>query len=304
MSGYTMVVAVGLMALALSGCATTEVLAKKHKQRPTGSLRVVTYNIALGKWLTTHSPQLRRLGRDHSVLAALRAHPQLRDFDLLAVQEVCSDRNGEQLAALARLAPYIAFERADPERDGECRKGQALISRYPIWATGRIDLPQLRRVGRSAMWADLVVPDSSGGMAPLRIYNLHLDNRGESLFAAEGRWEQMQQVLEHIAVWREEHPDEALLVVGDFNSLAYLAHPWLRERTIVEMQRRFDSAIPEYAPTHLLQYQLDWIFYERLQLQQATVVDLVRSDHYPVVAEFIVSPTLPHDVAEVTPEPH
>ena len=158
-----------------------------------------------------------------------------------------------------------------------------------------------------ARWQSLIDCTMRSVHAALQLLNTRIrpeHNRGESFFAAEGRWGQMQAILAHIAAWREAHPDAALLVVGDFNSLANLGDPWARERTIVEMHRRYDSAISEYTPTHLLQYQLDWIFYERLQLQEASVVDLVRSDHYPVVAEFVVGPRpAPSDVAEVTSDP-
>lgn len=258
--------------------------------KPT-ALRVVSYNIALGYALEARNSAWRMISRDsYSIRAALKKHPDLRDFDILGVQEVCSDNGGRQLKRLAALGPYhVVFGRADMDRNGECRKGQAIVSRFPVEASGTLHLPQIRRIGRSAVWADVTVPTQDGRGQPLRVYNIHLDNRGESFFASEGRWVQMQAILAHIDAWRTEHPDTPLILLGDFNSLGDLVNPWDNERTIRELRDRFISAIPEYKSTHVLSHQLDWIFHDTpdaLQIRRAKVVGVVRSDHLPVVVDF------------------
>lgn len=246
-------------------------------------LRVVSYNIGLGYMLETRDPRLMRLSRkDYSILAALDRHPVLQKFDVLGLQEVCSD--DDHLARLRNLQPnlHVYFARADPHRPGECRKGQAVLSKYPIVAGGTITLTNSRRVvGRSAIWVDIELP---GHAHPLRVYNVHLENRGPDSV----RTVQTREILAHVTQWREGNPRSPVIVLGDFNSMGRRMRPFAKENCISEMEQRLRSAIPNYESTHVLDFQTDWIFFDDLRLVRAKVVDIVRSDHYPVVADFLI----------------
>ena len=247
------------------------------------NLRVVSYNIGLGYMLETRDPRLLRLSRnDFSIRAALDRHPALSDFDVLGLQEVCSD--DDTLARLRTVQPdlHVYFARADPKRAGECEKGQAVLSRYPIVAGGTITLPnRLRVVGRSAIWVDIQVP---GQYHPLRVYNVHFENRGPDSV----RTDQAREVMAHVNAWREDNPHSPVIVLGDFNSMGRRMRPFAKEHCIAEMEKLLRSVLPNYESTHVLDFQTDWIFFDALSLVRAKVVDIVRSDHYPVVADFVM----------------
>jgi endonuclease/exonuclease/phosphatase family metal-dependent hydrolase len=280
----TLLVALAVL-LGSSACATlspVNVLEGPHLGDGQ-SLRVVSYNIGLGYMLETRDPRLLRLSRrDFSIRAALDRHPALSKFDVLGLQEVCSD--DDTLVRLRQVQPdlHVYFARADPLNEGECRKGQAVLSRYPIIAGGTITLPnRLRVIGRSAIWVDIAVP---GHEQPLRVYNVHFENRGPDSV----RTEQAREVLAHVNTWRAEHPDNPVIVLGDFNSMGRRMTPHTKEHCISEMEARLHSVLPTYQATHVLDFQTDWIFFDALSLVRAKVVSIVRSDHYPLVADFVM----------------
>jgi endonuclease/exonuclease/phosphatase family metal-dependent hydrolase len=303
--------ALALLALWLPGCASWVGLRASPGQAPEASLRVVTYNIANGMMLKPRaSAQLRYSREAITVRHALRRHRALSGADIIALQEVCGARD---LPTLRSLGPYhVHFDPVHPASHDTCRKGQAVLSRWPILDAGRIQLPRLRRVNRSAMWVDVQVPTPSGPRL-VRVYNLHLENRGQTLWVQEGRWRQMQTILAHYQSWRERHPHAAVLMLGDFNSLGNLKWSSRPERTIVELHKHLRSALPLGPSTHVLRYQTDWIFYGALELESAQVVDILLSDHFPVVARFSLpargttaqgghhDPTAPHPHAAEGP---
>lgn len=282
-----------LVWLGLSGCASVSPvlsgsgLRGVEGERAETELRVVSWNVGLGVFLDHSGRRLSRLSRGGwSVRNALSHQPLLRGFDVIGLQELCSHGDGAHLKVLARVFPYHrVFGRSDPRRRGECEKGEAIFSRYPLVRSGVIQLPPTRRVGRSAVWADVAVPVGSTTQV-VRVYNVHLDNKGGLVSGSDGRWNQMQEVLAHYGRWRERNPGEAVIFLGDFNAMGGLYDPWTDERTIVEAKRVFRSAIAGFDYTWLALYQLDWIFYDAMELVEGQVVRVLLSDHYPVVATF------------------
>ncbi len=282
---YTALAAL-LAALPTTGCATLPQPPPREDATP---LRVVSWNIGLGVFIDQPHPRLSRLSREGaSVRNALAHHPDLRGFDLLALQEVCSHEDGKHLRLLDRTLPFQrVFARSDPARPGECQKGEAIYSRFPITASGVLQLPAFRRVGRSALWADVSVPTPQRPL-PLRIYNLHLDNASDHLPAPEARWRQLQPVLKHAAAWRQEHPEGAALLVGDFNTAGATLNPWAKEPAIDAAERAWQSALQGHHATWFALFQLDWIFYANLELRRARVVPLLLSDHRPLTADLLL----------------
>ncbi len=249
-------------------------------------LRVISYNIYLGKALRAERSASDEVKPLLSIARLLGRHPSLRGFDVLGLQEVCSGEAGWQLEYFDRLlreqygVSWMHFGRSDEFGSQMCERGEAVFSRHPIVAGGRIRLPNIKEE-RSAIWADIETPHG-----PLRVYNAHLENNPKGRGDANGRWLQTTVILRHLLAWRKEHPGVPLILLGDLNTTGGLLTPWRRERTITELSKILESAINRYVPTFIFPpFQLDWIFQDGLATAGARVIHTHLSDHYPVVAD-------------------
>lgn len=253
------------------------------------ALRVVTWNIDLGGMLDRSADGgVADAPKTGALVAAIAADGRLRGPDLLGVQELCAHQDGWQLRALDRVvaradAPAVhAFAIADDQGPGygHCQRGEALISRFPIVASGRLALPTVNEV-RSALWADVDV-----GGAIVRVYVAHLEARPKRS-AEEGRRRQAQVVLDHLLEWRRAHPGGPLLLMGDLNTVGNPLDSCSREATVTLLAAHLEPSVKACARTHrVLASQLDWIFSCGLKLERSGVVHLDGSDHYPVVADY------------------
>lgn len=277
------------LSLSFVACAAT------HAQRPTfdpsAVLRVATWNVHLGRALgvAPGAPEVARLLNDH---------PGLGGLELLALQELCGNGNGWQLAYFenamreAHGDAHTAFVRVDPTDAMMCERGQALVSAYPIVASGRVELPRVRQT-RAFLWADLLVPDANGRPAPLRVYVPHFENRSSTGTGTGGRAAQANAVLEHLDAWRVTHPTTPVIVMGDLNSIGQILNPGTRELAIRLLASRLEPSLPYYEPTMpTWPWQVDWIFADGLELVFSEVARIDGSDHWPVCADY-VRPTAP-----------
>ncbi|GEM_PF-1106267 len=273
----------------------------KNAQNPTSELRVVTYNIFYGKALDLERKLYPAfLKKRVSIARFLNRHSALKNFDILGLQEICEGRPGSasdqqeyfrEILRAQGISPHGRFVAANPRSNDRCRSGQMILSRFPIVESGTFELPLLRPGGKQALWVDIEVP-TVGGTKRVRVYNLHLDNRGKSLLAEKGRWKQIQTVLTHLEHWQSKNPDTPVIVLGDFNALNKLYNPWKREKTIREMSKLFQPSLKKYKATHITGHQLDWIFSRNLKLKKSRVAYKMLSDHFPVSADFEIK-TMP-----------
>ena len=156
-------------------------------------LRVVTFNIKEG----------RKIGEATSALAQ---HPDLRDADVVVLQEM--DAGGVEALAKA-LRMNSVYYPATREPNGGSDWGNAVLSPWPIEDTRKVLLPhpgRIRRRGRTATSA--LVRHPSG---PIRVYSTHL---GSPWDTSEGsRRDQVTSILDDAEASREP-----VVVAGDFNS--------------------------------------------------------------------------------------
>jgi endonuclease/exonuclease/phosphatase family metal-dependent hydrolase len=264
---------------------------------------VVTYNIAMGllcvrlERALQRSRWLRPLARILPSLARTCArHAWLSQMDVLGLQEVCladpeHGRYFEDLFRARGIDPASHHGHESPTPRLPCAKGQLLLSRFPMRATGALPLP---RVGshRAAIWADLQVPGIAGARGDLvRVYDLHLSNRdGRNWRPLDGRLRQIRVVLDHAHALEDEHPGAPAILLGDFNTLGNLWWPFGREPALREVARRFAPALPRFRPTMLWPHMIDHVFYRHLHLDAARVLYLPFSDHFPVAARFRALP--------------
>lgn len=244
------------------------------------NLRVVTFNVGMERVMDWRSRS--------TVQGVFSADPRVGRAHVLALQELCLNQPGA-LATFIELmrenhGVQYHFASYAASRGSACGKGQAVVSSYPIIDAGTLVLP---RVGarRVAIWVDLRVEGPS--YRRLRIYNVHFSNRaGWDLTPIEGRRRQACVVLQHAAQFRRRFEGAPIVVLGDFNSLGRLYDPATEEPAIDDLSRDFRATVDGFAPTMLLPYKVDWIFYSGLHLRRSKVAHVFFSDHFPVAADF------------------
>jgi endonuclease/exonuclease/phosphatase family metal-dependent hydrolase len=159
---------------------------------PEPGLRVVTFNIKEG----------RQVGEAAS---ALVRHPELRDADIVVLQEM----NAAAVEALAKALRMNSVYYPATREPGGPDWGNAVLSPWPIEDARKLLLPhpgRFRRRGRTATSA--LVRHSWGA---IRVYSTHL---GSPWDTGEGsRRDQATSILDDA-----ESRAEPVVVAGDFNS--------------------------------------------------------------------------------------
>lgn len=200
-------VALACVAAALAGCATARNYLDPAGPRYSGTssqaagapgalVRVVNWNVAYAREVDGAIEQLRN-------------HPDLRGADIVLLQEM--DAPGAEKIARALDLNWVYYPASVTPKTWR-DFGNAVLSRFPIEADGKLLLPHLGRVmnqARASTWARIRV----GGEA-WRVYSLHL---GSPLGLSGGKRADQADVVGRDAASAGE---DALLVGGDFNSHA------------------------------------------------------------------------------------
>ncbi len=245
-------------------------------ETPALRLRVATYNVHGCVGLDRQ----RSEGRIADVIASLSA-------DIVGLQELDANRQRsagvDQAALIAQqLGWNHIFQPA--MRNGDEQYGNAIISRYPLTLRRMIELPGQGtwycRETRVAMWGE-----AETELGPLQVINTHFGlGRTERFLQA-----QRLASAEHIG---SASPQDALILLGDFNSLPtsrairFLGQSLRDARIAVgegRLLRTFPTRLPAVAVDHI---------FANATLQPLSIAvhrsALARtaSDHFPLVAEF------------------
>ena len=156
-------------------------------------LRVVTFNVKEG----------RRIAQ---ATAALSAHPDLKNADVVVLQEMDADGVAAIAAALRMNSAYYPASR---QPHGGADWGNAVLSPWPLENPRKVLLPHLGRVAHRSRTATSVVVRHATG--PVRVYSTHL---GSPWDTGEGsRRDQAAHILADA-----EASEAPVVVAGDFNS--------------------------------------------------------------------------------------
>ena len=224
-----------------------------------GSLRVATWNVHSG---------VGRDGRyDPSRVAAVVVETRA---DIIALQEVGSRDASELLfGALVRHTGFHAVDGWTLRRRG-CDFGNAVLSRFPIAETARLDLTVAGCEPRGAL--DVVIAAPGG---PLRVIATHLGLRP---------YERRTQVKRILSALERETPLPTVLT-GDVNEW------YLWGRPLRWLHRHFrPTPAPATFPAWRPVFSLDRLWTEPAALLaslrvHATLLARRASDHLPLVAE-------------------
>jgi endonuclease/exonuclease/phosphatase (EEP) superfamily protein YafD len=215
------------------------------------SLRIVTFNIEHGR-------------RVEAAIAALRSHPDLREADLLFLQEMTGTGVEAVAAALSLAAAYYPASNRDG-RDSGC----AVLSRWPIERSWKVPLPhQSRTTGesRAAVGARITIGDRA-----VRAYSVHISSR--FALTPGQRTDQVETVLADVA-----SSQEPVILAGDLNGHGIGRH----------FERAGFTWVSRDAGPSLMGFSIDHVFVRGLPGMTAWsgVAREVRdaSDHRPVWA--------------------
>jgi endonuclease/exonuclease/phosphatase family metal-dependent hydrolase len=173
------------------------------------ALRIVTWNIHKG---------IGGVDRRYRLERVVETLQQMRP-DVVLMQEVDEGvprSKGERQVDLIGDAIELRHRAYEPHKTlTRGHYGNAILSRFPLEHTGKLDLSKRLRIKRAALHARLSIPLSQSGRKHLHlwIYNVHLGLE---------EWERRGQ-LRRVLDWHASHhptcPDTAVLVGGDFNDV-------------------------------------------------------------------------------------
>ena len=208
---------------------------------------------------------------------------QVRHADVFLLQEVRRYTNDESAMphALARaLDMHCAFAPGDRMDDGSSR-GVAILSRYPLSAPAVIQLQRhrLKFKNRQRVALGVTVATPAG---PVRIFNLHLDNRVNS----RQKSEQLIPVVKAAAGFAGPR-----IIGGDFNTgdIYWVGHlmpvPYLQRqsRTVRDLMTSsgYSDPFERFGSTFdFFSLRLDWIWLQDLSAASSGVEPLRFSDHH------------------------
>lgn len=135
----------------------------------------------------------------------LRTHPELRNADVILLQEM--DAPGAKMAADSLRMHYVYYPAVYNKLAGQ-DIGNAILSRWPITADAKLMLPQRSRYAKTQRIATAATIDFAG--RPLRVYSTHLGTPLDVGSAA--RAEQLRFILADAARY------DLAILGGDMNS--------------------------------------------------------------------------------------
>jgi endonuclease/exonuclease/phosphatase family metal-dependent hydrolase len=236
------------------------------------ALHVVEYNV--------------HMERGEKIVDALQHDPELRDADVIIMEEIHRSYLGCSAACVVGKAFGFYEIYAPGAAAGDGDDGIAIVSRAPITSSQVIELPHYDVHINAARRIALAATIEREG-EPITVYAVHLENR----LTVSQRRTQMLPVLEHAA---KQHTP--VIIAGDFNTspFTWIAHliPILtgtQDDSLEALVRKhgFDTPVVDSGPTsRFLAMKLDAIYtrgFRTTDFATAEASDL--SDHLALWAK-------------------
>lgn len=181
------------------------------------TVRVLSFNIAHGRGATNDNWKGGADGKVQRLVdIAELIHDSTADVVVLNEVDFCSTWSGHQNQARA-IALQAGFPFWVEQRNFDCRFiygswkfGNAVLSRFPIVATGAVDFPALRTSEQilAGCKQGVICTLQLSKSQQIRILAVHLDDRSEDIRAASAK----------IIIEAAESSPVPTFAVGDFNS--------------------------------------------------------------------------------------
>ena len=298
MSSFLLALWIGVEPASLALEDSRSLLEDHVPSAPQEGARIPSPNITVVSLNTAQEEDSQR------ILRTLAASALMREADVYAFQEVVTRAGTPVVEEVARqLGHHVAFapsthpallETANgDQRDlaSDDDQGLAILSRYPI--TDAVVLPLERH---DVVWHNrrrftlAVTVETPAG--PVRIWNIHLDNRINS----SDRLEQLAPVLAQARDHAGAHGDTARIIAGDFNTNNFF---WIGHIMPIPVPGSHTSAVRKAMEEAGFQTpfedslitlprvlrHLDWIFMDRLEALASGVEPVEFSDHRAVWAQ-------------------
>lgn len=192
-----------LLPLLIAACST-----RANYLDPSGprSIGPITGELPTAEWrqqLMVASFNIQEGLRLDSALAVIESQPEIRDADVLLLQEM--DAEGVERIAQALGMGWIYYPAAER---GERDFGNAILSRWPVVEYEKLILPHLSIFG--GMQRIATVATIQVGKLPVRVYSVHLSTPVNLWQAA--RRDQLRAILRDASLYPR------VIMGGDFNS--------------------------------------------------------------------------------------
>lgn len=252
-------------------------------------LRTVTWNIGGAKYLKDGEDPLLMDSYSVDAIPEIAKWLESVDADIITLQEAQGDENSNQVAEIAQLLGYkhYFFDAISPSHIDEGKTlGNGTISKHPIAnkTSGLFLNPGISTTlqGKPAVSHDkghgTCIVDFNGHnihvttlhLLPFRPFGIELESEmGKSI---------LQSVESALSPTSPK-----LLIQGDFNIDS--------ERLEDILPKLFANGLHEITleePTTPVGKHLDHVLYRGLSLEKTRIDSNVRTDHYPVICDFII----------------
>lgn len=231
----------------------------------TGDLRVVSWNIAFAH-------------RTHRAARALEWHPDLRDSDVVLLQEMDERGTAEIAGHLGMSYAYVAAS-VHPQTDRNF--GNAVLSRWTLSDVEVVHLPYLAALQgqpRVALGATVQHPAVS-----IRAFSVHSET---PILTRRKRLLQFVALGDAVDRW----PDVPVVVGGDFNTASSRSIREVDEELAGRTLQRVSAGAGPTLRRAGRRFELDHVFAARLRPVAAGTADAHgASDHRPIRVDLSLS---------------